>query len=164
MHLKSTITCNIYYKRKNKVYQYQIKTKNILQYLQGTQFMEHNWLLDSNNWYMYNIAFPQYVIKLIHVFSMIFWHIDNFSLIALIFLILIWPDFFLSHIYGSTHEKVVRKQEYLIFMLLRVHVTSQFPYIDRTIIRTGRSMNMYFDTTPNKKKPSYLLSFMQPQS
>lgn len=98
--------------------------------------MEHNWLLDSNNWYMYYIAFPQYVIELIHVFSMIFWHIDNFSLImliALIFLILIWPDFFLSHIYGSTHEKVVRKQEYLIFMLLRVHVTSQFPYIDRTI-------------------------------
>lgn len=87
--------------------------------------MEHNWLLDSNNWYMYNIAFPQYVIELIHVFSMIFWHIDNFSLImliALIFLILIWPDFFLSHIYGSTHEKVVRKHEYLIFMLLRVHI------------------------------------------
>lgn len=55
-----------------------------------------------------------------------------------------------------THEMVVRKQEYLIIMLFRVHVTSQFPYIDR-IIKNREVPKHFFDTTPNIKNIEFTI-------
>lgn len=41
-------------------------------------------------------------------------------------------------------------------MLFRVHVTSQFRYIDR-IIKNRESLNVYFDTTPNIENTEFAI-------